>query len=747
MADYNTITTYAGNGTVTDFAIPFNYLNKADVVVSRQNGSVSYTFLNPNLIRLSAPLAVGDVLTIQRVTDLDPAAVTFNNGSVVTAGQLNAGFNQSLFAAQEANDKVSRGLFADTFNRLNAGGRRIINLAAPVDPTDAVTKEYADAVPAEAAASASAAAASAASASASAANASASASAAAASAASAAMALDNFDDRYLGQKTSDPALDNDGNALLTGALYFNTTNRVMRVYDGAVWIDASSALPATLATYVYVASAGQTVFSGADANNNTMSFVAPFLIVSLNGLELRPNTDYSTGANSITLVTAASAGDKIQVQAFKPFEVANIQAQNVTFQQPVAGAATLTVESKLRQGNFINAADFVGFDATGATPSTTAIQNALNLAASLRCDVYLPTGARTGALTIPSGVFLVGPSAKAFLLAAAGNYATITLSGSDCGVRNLFIDETSKTGGATFLLACGTTGKDRVTIENVVTLSSWQLFADSGTGNGVHTTTKIRDVQAKAHRGPGVVMTRGFAFIEFDHVIIDYVGVSASNFTGFSFSGAGLPAGAGGLILERCDVLGTAGVFTNTSQVGYVFADMAAVRLHNTRADTCGSDGFVFTNVNGVIMDDVTAGLCDGHAMTFTGCTSVVANKVFLFGRNYLSSPAANKDGLRFVSGNVGCLFGSVLVRDCTGNGVHKVAEQTGAINITGLSAFANTGRGVKTVGNSGFVVTGFQFGGNTAGNYDLGGSFDFLLSGQFASGGAGNAGPGPATG
>ena len=62
---------------------------------------------------------------------------------------------------------------------------------------------------------------------------------AAASAAAAAAVLDNFDDRYLGEKTSDPTLDNDGNPLATGALYFNTVSGVMRVYTGTSWIDAA----------------------------------------------------------------------------------------------------------------------------------------------------------------------------------------------------------------------------------------------------------------------------------------------------------------------------------------------------------------------------------------------------------------------------------------------------------------------------------------------------------------------------
>ena len=57
---------------------------------------------------------------------------------------------------------------------------------------------------------------------------------------------DNFDDRYLGDKASDPTLDNDGNALLTGALYFNTTDDVMKVYDGASWLAAYASLSGAL---------------------------------------------------------------------------------------------------------------------------------------------------------------------------------------------------------------------------------------------------------------------------------------------------------------------------------------------------------------------------------------------------------------------------------------------------------------------------------------------------------------------
>jgi hypothetical protein len=45
------------------------------------------------------------------------------------------------------------------------------------------------------------------------------------------LALDTFDDRYLGAKAADPTVDNDGNALIDGAMYFDTTLNITKIYD------------------------------------------------------------------------------------------------------------------------------------------------------------------------------------------------------------------------------------------------------------------------------------------------------------------------------------------------------------------------------------------------------------------------------------------------------------------------------------------------------------------------------------
>ena len=69
--------------------------------------------------------------------------------------------------------------------------------------------------------------------------------------------VDSFDDTYLGAKSSNPTTDNDGDALTTGDLYFNTTSNIMRVWNGSQWndvaIDSSSFASKGFATAMAVA--------------------------------------------------------------------------------------------------------------------------------------------------------------------------------------------------------------------------------------------------------------------------------------------------------------------------------------------------------------------------------------------------------------------------------------------------------------------------------------------------------------
>lgn len=87
-------------------------------------------------------------------------------------------------------------------------------------------------------------------------------------------ALDTFDDRFLGTKSSNPSVDNDGNALADGAIYFDTTNNLMKVYDsgGSQWlqITPSSSNQANINT-VAAANSNIATVSTNIANVNTVA--------------------------------------------------------------------------------------------------------------------------------------------------------------------------------------------------------------------------------------------------------------------------------------------------------------------------------------------------------------------------------------------------------------------------------------------------------------------------------------------
>lgn len=97
----------------------------------------------------------------------------------------------------------------------------------------------------------------------------------------AAASWDSFDDRYLGAKASDPTLDNDGDALLTGALYFNSTANNMRAYNGATWdvIDAYVTATATTEGIIELATQAEV-----DAGTDTSRAVTPATLASAAGL-------------------------------------------------------------------------------------------------------------------------------------------------------------------------------------------------------------------------------------------------------------------------------------------------------------------------------------------------------------------------------------------------------------------------------------------------------------------------------
>ena len=148
-----------------------------------------------------------------------------------------------------------------------------------------------------------------------------SATAAAASAAAAETTYDNFDDRYLGAKSSAPSVDNDGNALITGALYWNSVSATMFAWTGTAWGSISST--AAIYRYKFVATGGETSVSGTDALSQTLSYLPGKEQVYLNGVLLVRGTDYTaSNGTSITSLAALAASDILEIVTFTAFSLA-----------------------------------------------------------------------------------------------------------------------------------------------------------------------------------------------------------------------------------------------------------------------------------------------------------------------------------------------------------------------------------------------------------------------------------------
>jgi hypothetical protein len=155
------------------------------------------------------------------------ATAAASSASSASTSATNAA--NSATAAQTAETNAE---LAETNAETAQAAAELAETNAETAASNAATSETNAAASASAAAtSATNAANSASSASTSATNAASSATSAASSATAAAASYDSFDDRYLGAKATAPTLDNDGAALINGALYFDTALNVMRAYS------------------------------------------------------------------------------------------------------------------------------------------------------------------------------------------------------------------------------------------------------------------------------------------------------------------------------------------------------------------------------------------------------------------------------------------------------------------------------------------------------------------------------------
>lgn len=135
---------YTGNGSTTNFAFSFPYLNRDHIKVRVNDVITSFTFLNDSTVTVSPAPALGAVVEVRRETPKDSPIVNFTDGSVLLEADLDLLATYNLYVAQETDDTSSAALLENSLGVFDAENKRIANLAEPVNAQDAVTKAYAD---------------------------------------------------------------------------------------------------------------------------------------------------------------------------------------------------------------------------------------------------------------------------------------------------------------------------------------------------------------------------------------------------------------------------------------------------------------------------------------------------------------------------------------------------------------------------------------------------------------------------
>jgi hypothetical protein len=148
----STIANYQGNGSTTDFSVPFDYLAKKFVKVtvdSREklggdygDTTKDYFFVDKTTIRFNTAPASGTEIIIRRYTSATDRIVSFKDASVLKAKDLDASAIQTIHIAEEGRDIINDALIVDKEGNWDARGHRIVNVGDPIGDNDAVSFKF-----------------------------------------------------------------------------------------------------------------------------------------------------------------------------------------------------------------------------------------------------------------------------------------------------------------------------------------------------------------------------------------------------------------------------------------------------------------------------------------------------------------------------------------------------------------------------------------------------------------------------
>lgn len=140
------INNYTGNGVQTTYTVTFPYIVQSHVEVRLNNVlktlGVDYTFPTSSTIQFTTAPGNGVPINFKRNSSQTSRLVDYQDGSTITEAILDQDSNQMFYMSQEAIDATAGVMALDTDNKWNALNNVIKNVAAPINGTDAVNKDF-----------------------------------------------------------------------------------------------------------------------------------------------------------------------------------------------------------------------------------------------------------------------------------------------------------------------------------------------------------------------------------------------------------------------------------------------------------------------------------------------------------------------------------------------------------------------------------------------------------------------------
>ena len=364
---------YAGSGTTGPFTVTFRFLANSHLRVIKTSTTGSETTLNLGVdysvtgaggasgtVTLTSPLLTGEKLTIVRNVPLTQETDYVANDSFPAESHEQA-LDKLTMITQQLAEEVDRAV-------------KVLPSSTD-DPDDLIASVKT------------------------------SEQNAAASAASAAASYDEFDDRYLGSKTSDPTVDNDGNALQVGAEYWNSVSNERRTWTGSAWVSSVTVVPdnsVTIAKLADGAAVGAKLGSKIQSISATVAANSITVSVSYLSLDFR-----STTLTSGTITTVAGTPANLTIASTDSFGLVTASGNQRIAILAINNAGTIELAASALAGG-------VNLDETGVITTVTAATTGAQIkSATARTnvayrvigfvDATFTTGTGWGSLTVVQG--------------------------------------------------------------------------------------------------------------------------------------------------------------------------------------------------------------------------------------------------------------------------------------------------------------------------------------------------------